>query len=137
MLLCLLHTATITTQPQDVTVCTRRVAMFTCVVDRNGTNITSDDVMWQQIRVGGGISTLSTSLTGGVPFNITTTISGDILTSTLTITGVTDSNVQGTSSYRCVVNDVMSRNASLHFSTGSNCYMQCAIIAVLLCENTH
>ncbi|XP_065911162.1 receptor-type tyrosine-protein phosphatase S-like isoform X3 [Dysidea avara] len=111
--------ANITTQPSDVIVCTGRVAVFTCVVDRNGTNITSDDMMWQQIRVPGGMpKKLSTSVTGGVPFNITTTISGDILTSTLTITGATDSNPLGTSSYRCVVNDIMSRNASLHVSSG-------------------
>ena len=135
-LLCLLHTATITTQPRDVTVCNGRVAVFTCVVDRNGTNITSNNVVWQQIRVGGHISDL---LDGG-PFNITTTISGEILTSALTITGVTDSNPLGTRLYRCVVNDMMSRNASLHFSTGTDSLImciQCAIIAVVLCENTH
>ena len=114
------------------------VAVLTCAVNRNGVNITSDDVKWQQKRVG-GTSTLSTS-NGGVPFNITTTISGDILTSTLTITGVTASNGLGTSLYRCVANDVMSRNASLHFSAGTNCSsmcIQCAIIAVVLGENTH
>ncbi|XP_065910714.1 tyrosine-protein kinase receptor TYRO3-like isoform X2 [Dysidea avara] len=112
-------TATITTQPRDVTVCNGGVAVFTCVVDRNSTDITSDDVMWQMIRISGGISTLSTSLTGGIRFNITTTISGDILTSIFTITGVTDSSVLGTSSYRCVVNDMMSRNASLYISTAT------------------
>ena len=127
------------TQPSDVTVCTGGVAVFTCVVDRNGTGIISDDVMWQQMRMDGIISTLSTSLTG-IPFNTTTNISGDILTSILTITGVTDSNVLGTSLYRCVVNDMMSRNASSLISTGTNCLsmcIQCAIIAVALCENTH
>jgi len=93
--------------------------VFTCVVDRNGTNITSYYVMWEQIRVGGGTSTLSTSINRGVPFNITTTISGDILTSTLIITGATDSNTLGTSLYRCVVGDMMSRSAVLHVSTGN------------------
>jgi len=94
--------------------------MFTCVVDRNGTNITIDDVLWEQIRVGSTIPlTLSTSINRGVPFNITTTISGDILTSTLTITGATDSNTLGTSLYRCIVSDVMSRSAALHVSTGN------------------
>jgi len=100
-------------QPSNVTVCIGGVAVFTCVVDKNGTNVTSDDVTWEQIRVGGGTSTLSTSIRG-VPFNITTTISGDILTSTLTITGATDSNTLGTSLYRCVVNDMMSRSAVVH-----------------------
>ena len=119
VLLCLLHTATITAQPSDVTVCNGGAAVFTCVVDRNGSNISNDDVMWQQIRMSGSISTLSTSLTG-VPFNITTTISGDILTSTLTVTGVTDSNTVGTSLYRCVVSDMMSRNASPLISTGTD-----------------
>ena len=110
------------TQPSDVTACTSGVAVFTCVVDRNGTEITSDDVMWQQIRLPGGLpKTLSTSRTRGSTFNIsiTTTISGDILTSILTITGATDSNVLGTSLYHCVVNDTMSRNASLHVSSGT------------------
>ena len=114
------YTAVITTQPSDITVCNGGAAVFTCVVDRNGTDITSDDVMWQQMRMNGGISTLYSSLTGRVPFNITTTISGDILTSTLTVTGVTDSNVLGTSLYRCVVNDLMSRNASPLISTGTD-----------------
>jgi len=115
---CLLYTARITRQPSDVILCTGRVAVFTCVVDRNGTNITRDDVMWEQIRVGGGTLTLSTSFNRGVPFNIAATISGDILTSTLTITGATDSNTFGTSLYHCVVGDMMSRSAALHVSTG-------------------
>ena len=92
--------------------------MFTCVVDSNGNNIGTDDVKWQQIRMSGGISTLSTYLTGGVTFTIITTISGDLLTSTLTITGVTDSNTVGTSLYRCVVYDIMSRSASIHVLLG-------------------
>jgi len=92
--------------------------VFTCVVDRNGTNITSSDVMWEQIRVGGGTSTLSTSINRGVPFNITETISGDMITSTLIITGAIDSNTLGISLYRCVVGDMMSRSAALHVSTG-------------------
>jgi len=99
--------------------CTGGVAVFTCVVDRNGTNTTSDDVMWEQIRMSGGISTLSTA-NRQVPYNITTTISGDILTSTLTITGATDSNTLGNSLYRCVVSDVKSRNASVHVTTGKS-----------------
>jgi len=115
---CLSYTARITTQPSDVTLCTGGVAVFTCVVDRNGTYITSNDVMWKQIRRGGSTLTLSTSINRGVPFNITTTISGDMLTSTLIITGATDSNTQGISSYRCVVGDMMSRSAALHVSIG-------------------
>jgi len=122
-----LLTATITTQPSDVTMCTGGVAVFTCVVDRNGTNITSDDVMWQQIRVVGATSTLSTS-NRGVPFNITTTISGDILTSTLTITGATDSNGLGTSSYHCVVNDMMSRSAVIRVTSGKNGYCKYYVV---------
>jgi len=89
--------------------------VFICVVDRNGTNIISYDVMWEQIRVGGG----TTTLYNRGSFNITTTISEDILTSTLTITGATDSNTLGTSLYRCVVGVVMSRSAAIHVSTGN------------------
>ena len=114
---CLLFTARITTQPSDVTICTGGVAVFTCVVDRNGTNIAGDDVMWQLITVGGRTFTIPNR---GVPFNITTTISGDILTSTLTITGATDSNTLGASLYRCVVNDMMSRSAAIHVRTGKS-----------------
>ena len=107
----LLFAATITTPPSDVTMCTGEVAVFTCVVDRNGTGITSDDVMWQQIRMDNGQV---------VPRSGAGTINGDILTSTLTITGATDSNVIGTSSYRCVVrgSDVMSRSATINVVTG-------------------
>jgi len=90
--------------------------VFTCVVDKNGTTITSDDVMWEQIRVGGHNSTLRTIGS----FNITTIIGGDILTSTLIITGATNNNSVGTRLYRCVVNDVMSRSAAIDVSTGNN-----------------
>ena len=140
------YTATITTQPSDVTVCTGGVAVFTCVVDRNGTtNITSDDVMWQQIRPEGSTSTLSTSL-GGLPFIIITTISGDILNSTLTVRGVAVGNALGTSLYRCVipVGNMKSRNASLQFSAGTGSLIVCIYIGIhavvlygqtkLLCE---
>jgi len=110
----IIYTARITAQPRDVTLCTGGVAVFTCVVDRNGTNITSNDVMWEQIRVGGHTSILHTAGS----FNITTTVSGDILTSTLTITGATDNNKLETSLYRCVEGNMMSRSAALHVSTG-------------------
>ena len=113
---CIHFTARITTQPRNVTMCTGGVAVFTCAVDRNGTNTTCDDVMWQRIT-GNFIVTLSNRRG---PFNITTTISGDILTSTLTITGATDSNTLGNSLYHCVVSDVKSRNASVHVTTGKS-----------------
>ena len=98
--------------------------MFTCVVDRNGTGITSDNVMWQQIRMDYNQVTLIFAR-GNRVFFINTTLSGDILTSTLTITGATDSNVIGTSSYRSVVpdSDVMSRNAIINFVTGTEIYV--------------
>jgi len=111
-----LYTAIITTPPSDVTVCTGEVAVFTCVVDRNGIGITSDGVMWQQKRTDtGDISFVPRTL-------ITHNISGDILTSTLTITDATDSNVKGTSSYRCVVpaSYLMSRKANINVLTGTN-----------------
>ena len=115
----LLYTATITTPPSDVTMCNEGVAVFTCVVDRNGTGITSDKVMWQQIRMDNGqvvpVSTRKSNF-----FSINATLSGDIITSTLTITGATDNNVIGTSSYRCAVpvSDVMSRSATINVVTG-------------------
>jgi len=110
----LLYTATITTPPSDVTVCTGGVVVFTCVVDRNGTGITSDNVKWQQIRMNSG---LVVPISGrSIYLFITTALSGDILTSTLTITGATDIDVIRTRSYRCVVpvSDVMSRSATIN-----------------------
>jgi len=111
----LLCTATITTPPSNVKMCTGGVAVFTCAVERNGTGITSDDVMWQQIRMDNGQV---------VPRSGAGTINGDVLTSTLTITGATDSNVIGTSSYRCIVpgSDMMSRNATINVVTGTVCH---------------
>ena len=93
--------------------------MFTCVVDRNGTGFTGDKVMWQQIRMDNG-QVVPVSARKSNFFSITTTLSGDIITSTLTVTGATDSNVVGASSYRCVVpvNDVMSRSATINIVTG-------------------
>jgi len=104
-------------------VCTGGVAVFTCVVDRNGAGITSDGVMWQQTRMDSQVTLLSQK--GTNTFFINATVSGDILTSTLTITGATDSNVIGTNSYRCVVpaSDVMSRNAIINFVTGTEIYV--------------
>jgi len=122
------YTARITTQPSDVTLCTGGVAVFTCVVDRNGTSITSDDVKWEQIRVGGDTSILRTiSL-----IIITTTLSGDILTSTLKITGATNGSNLAPSLYRCVVNDVISRSAAIHVLTGNNSLNMYAIYNTLL-----
>ena len=110
----LLYTATITTPPSDVTVCTGGIVVFTCVVDRNGTNINSDEVIWQQIRMDTGLVVPVSGRRNDLFFN--TTLSGDILTSTLTITGATDSNVIVNSFYRCLVSvsDVMSRNATIN-----------------------
>jgi len=118
--MCFLCTAIVIEPPNNVSVCNGDAVVFTCAVDRNGTNITRDDMKWQQIRAGGNISTLSTS-PSGVPFNITTTISGDVLNSTLMIIGGTYHTVLGTSLYRCVVpvSDLMSRNASIHASPGA------------------
>ena len=99
--------------------------MFTCVVDRNGTGITSDGVMWQQIRMDNGLV---------VPRSGAGTLSGDILTSTLTITGATDSNTLGTSSYRCVVpaSHAVSRNAIIKFVTGTEIYVTKGTSTLLL-----
>ena len=95
--------------------------MFTCVVDRNGTSIAKDNVMWKQMRMNGGGQVIS-GKGGSISFSINATRSGDILTSTLTITGATDSNVVGTSSYRCVVpaSKVMSRKVTINIVTGTN-----------------
>ena len=117
----LLYTATIITPPSDVTVCNEEVAVFTCVVDKNGTGITSNNVMWQQIRMDNGLVETINEKGGAKSFSINAARSEDILTSTLTITGATGSNVVGASSYRCVVSDsdVMSRNATISFVTGT------------------
>ena len=109
VLLSLLHTDSpiITTQPSDVTMCTGVVTKFICKIDKNGkTGISIDDVLWQRLR-SDSISNISSGLH---PFSITTTISSDILTSTLTISYVRYAH---NGSYRCIVPDVMSRYASL------------------------
>jgi len=127
------YTAKLTTLPSNVTVCTGGVAVFTCVMDKHGTNITSDDLMWEQIRVGGHTSTLRTIGS----FNITTTISGDTLTSTLTITGATDNNTLGTSLYHCVVSDMISRNAAINFATGNKYCVLICTVGSQLCINVN
>jgi len=112
---CFHYTATVKTQLSDATLCPGEAAVLTFAVYRNGVIINDDDVVWEQTRIGSATTTL---LTIGV-FSITTTISRDILTSTLTITGATDSNTLGTSLYCCVVSDMIySRSASLHVSPG-------------------
>ena len=127
--------------------CTEGDAVFTCVVDRDGTGITNDEVMWQLIRMDNGQVSSITGM-GSNFFSVTTTLSGDILTSTLTITGATDSNVVGTNLYRCVVpvSDVMSRNATINIVTGTNlivitmlydqkCFYLFACIEIQYCEH--
>jgi len=112
------HTATVTTQPRDVSMCTGRKAIFTCTVNRNGnSDIATDDMMWQQLR--SDISSFN-NISGSYLFSITTTINGDILTTKLTIRDVT---AKATGLYRCAVpdSDVMSRNASLYVLTGKWC----------------
>ena len=101
--------------------CNEEVAVFTCVVDKNGTGITSNNVMWQQIRMDNGLVETINEKGGAKSFSINAARSEDILTSTLTITGATGSNVVGASSYLCVVSDsdVMSRNATISFVTGT------------------
>jgi len=108
------HTATVTTQPRDVSMCTGRKAVFTCAVNRNGNDdIATDDVMWQQLT--SDMASFNNT-SGSYPFSITTTINGDILTSKLTIRDVT---AKATGLYRCAApdSDVMSRNASLYVLT--------------------
>ena len=119
--------ASITTQPRDFTACTGGVAVFTCVVERNGAIITSDDVRWRRLR--SGRSRFNTISRSGAIFNVITTISGDILTSTLTISDVRNRH---NGLYHCVlpVSDVMSRNASLKVRTGKLCSMH-------MCTTSH
>ena len=109
-----LHTATVTTQPRDVSMCTGRNAVFTCAVNRNGNDdITPDDMMWQHLRK--NMSSFN-NISGSHPFSITTTINDDILSSKLTIKNVA---AEATGLYRCAVpdSDMMSRNASLYVLT--------------------
>jgi len=105
-------------QPDDIVKCIRGVAEFTCVLDRNNTNIDSDDVRWERLK--SGRSRYKTISRSGTIFNITTTASEDIITSKLTITRVRRAHI---GLYHCVVpaTGVMSRNASLKIVKGKMC----------------
>ena len=113
---------TIQTNANGSSVCTGKQVMFTCAVDRNGTNITCDNVKWRWLRSGRSRFQPTNISRFKTFFNHTRNISKDILTNTLAISDVKRKH-KGL--YRCVVpvSHVVSRNASLIVKTGKLCGM--------------
>ena len=70
--------------PDDVTVCEGRSTTFTCVLDRNYRNISSDDVQW--LRVIMGTNAAESVGQQGSNIHFTTSATNNTLTTTLTIT---------------------------------------------------
>ena len=76
--------ATVISGPDDVTVCEGRSTTFTCVLDRNYRNISSDDVLWYRVIM--GMSTAEPVGQQGSNIHFTTSTTNNTLTTTLTIT---------------------------------------------------
>ena len=66
--------------PHDVTVCEGGSTTFTCVLDRNYRNISSDDVQWHRITGTNTIGQLDSNM------HFTTSTTNNTLNTTLTIT---------------------------------------------------
>ena len=75
-------------EPDDVTVCEGRSTAFTCVLDMNYRNISSDNVQWYKVIYIMG--TIDAELVGqqGSNIHFTTSAINNTLTTTLTITNV-------------------------------------------------
>ena len=77
---------TVISEPEDVTTCEGRRAVFTCVLNTTDSNITNNDVQWYRF-----IKSNSTTVMvdqHGESINFITHTTGNITNSTLTITNV-------------------------------------------------
>ena len=80
--LCLRITAVV--EPDDVTVCEGGGVVFNCVLNTANTNISSDDVQWYRFIKNTGTTEIINP--NGRSISFTTNHSGNVLTTTLTIT---------------------------------------------------
>ena len=82
--ICICISTTVISNPDDATVCEGGSTTFTCVLDRNHRNISSDDVQW--LRTIMGTNTVESVGQQGSNIHFTTSATNNTLTTTLTIT---------------------------------------------------
>ena len=76
--------ATVISEPDDVTVCEGGSTTFTCVLDRNYRNISSDNVQWYRAIM--GTNTAEPVGQQGSNSHFTTSTTNNTLNTTLTVT---------------------------------------------------
>ena len=86
---CIYISITVISWPNDTTVCEGGSTTFTCVLDRNYRNISSDNVQWRRIIM--GTNTVEPVGQQGSNINFTTSATNNTLTTTLTITNAMNS----------------------------------------------
>ena len=110
-------------QPSNVTVCTGGVAVFTCVVDKNGVSI--NNAGWQRFSQNYGFLSISF-----LPFHTSNVlVSGDTLTDRLTVTNLTYNNNEDI--YRCRITDDVVSDMAYLIVAGSYC-ITCSIVCVCM-----
>ena len=77
-------------QPDDVTVCKGKEAIFTCVLDTTNNNTNSSDVQWYRLVKDTGITEMVDQQDSNIHF--TTSTINNTLTSQLTITSASKSH---------------------------------------------
>ena len=75
---------TVISEPDDVTVCEGKEAVFICVLDTTNNNINSDDVQWYRLVKDTGITEMVDQQDSNIHF--TTSTINNTLTSVLNIT---------------------------------------------------
>ena len=78
-------TVAVITQPDNTTACARGTAVFTCVVEFQNVNISTEDIKWWRIRID-VVSNAPLFIRENIRFIVTSNISGGVLTSVLMIT---------------------------------------------------
>ena len=81
---------TVISEPDDVTVCEGKEAVFTCVLDTTNNNINSDDVQWYRLVKDTGIPEMVDQQDSNIHF--TTSTINNTLTSVLNITSASKSH---------------------------------------------
>ena len=87
--ICLFST-TVIAEPNDVTVCEGKEAVFTCVLDTTNNNINSDDVQWYRLVKDTGMTEMVDQQGSNIHF--TTSTINNTVNSSFTITSARESH---------------------------------------------
>ena len=86
-----MFSTTVIKEPDDVTVCEGKEAVFACVLNTTNNNINSDDVQWYRLVKDTGITEMVDQQGSNINIHFTTSTINNTLTSQLTITSASKS----------------------------------------------